>query len=136
MPVYLAKFPDGTTQLASAKNKHDLMHLLDEVGSPTVAQITSLKDMEWMIEAVPSGAVYEEGIGTLLSFSLSVAACDAGFALVEALSEAYPCTNSVGSHSWDFEQAAERDKGAPIAGWSIGTVPKSLPLVTDEDFPF
>ena len=138
MPVYLAKFPDGTTQIASAKNKNALMHLLDQVGSPTGAQIKSLKGLEWIMEAEPE-TVYERGEGEFryqnVAFSLRVASCDAGEELERALAEAYPTISRVGMRGASFERAFKLDKRANLKGlgWKPGTVPN---YVSDDDFPF
>jgi len=135
MPVYLVKFPDGTTQIASAKNKAALMHLIDQVGSPTYTQITSLKGLEWIIEAKPTGSYQDEGF-QVVQFSFSVAYCDAGANLEEALREAYPTLSSLGMEGKTFEEALKDDGSANLPRWFKGTVPSSLPLVTSEDIPF
>ena len=138
MPVYLAKFPDGTVQIASAKNRHDLMHLLDQVGSPTAAQIKSLKGLEWIVEAQPQ-SVEERGEGDWryqdIAFSFRIAACDAGEQLEIALSEAYPLISRVGMRGLSLERAFKSDKSADLKdkGWKLGTVPEYN--WSDEDAP-
>ena len=129
MPVYLAKFPDGTVQIASAKNKGDLMRLLDQVGCPTRAQIKPLNGLEWIIEAEPVSAQtesIEDDPYQLIDFKLRVASCDAGHYLEHAISEAFPKISQVNMGGLSFQRAKEWDKTAQLhgLGWKPGPVPE------------
>jgi hypothetical protein len=128
MSVYITRWDDGTAHIGAARNKEDLMDLLDEVGSPTVARWSRAK---CQIAIDVSAPVFCPAAG--LDFTITISGCDSGHALRELLSSGYPHLRALAESHWEagtappadeWSAALDADLDTSPIGWKRGTIPR------------
>jgi len=128
MTVFITRWDDGTSHIGSAKNKADLMRLLDETGSPTAAHIISTRDDGISLDV----SAPELGSDGSLQFTITVGACDSGWVLQAYLESGYPLASALAERHREegtapdpgaWEEALRLDRENPAPGRFVGTIP-------------
>ena len=129
MSVFITRWDDGTAHIGAARNKEDLMDLLDEVGSPTAARTIQPRGERWAID-VAAPTFCADGA---LDFSITISACDSGDTLRDLLAGGYPLLRALAeSHreagsaptADEWSAALEADLDTSPLGWKRGTIPR------------
>ena len=128
MPVYIARWDDGTSQIVSAPNRTELMSVLDETGSPPAAQIISTGDACLSIDVSKPTLEVDD-----LHFSIKFAFCDSGANLAYQLARGFPnllaltdrhqVEETVPPQEW-FDTALAEDMQTELKGFKRGTIPR------------
>ena len=128
MSVFITRLDDGTAHIGAARSEEDLMDLLDEVGSPTVARWSRARGQ---IAIDVSAPVFCPAAG--LDFTITISGCDSGHALRELLSSGYPHLRALSESHWEagtaptadaWSAALDAELGTSPMGWKRGRIPR------------